>query len=123
MLLAMLEAAADSSSGGDGAGRRARTTAWHPTPRSYAERHSPWPRRGREATPGADFELELLVAPAPPTPSLGLWRPPSSCWMSRRAVPALQAALRRSQPACARRARQALAARTEPPSRMLYSRV
>ena len=42
---------------------------------------------------------------------------------SRRAVPALQPALRRSQPACARRARQALAARTEPPSRMLYSRV
>ena len=41
----------------------------------------------------------------------------------RRAVPALQAALRRSQPACARRARQALAARTEPPSRVLYSRV
>ena len=30
----------------------------------------------------------------------------------RRAVPALQAALRRSQPACARRARQALAARS-----------
>ena len=30
--------------------------------------------------------------------------PPSSCWMGRRAVPALQAALRRSQPACARRA-------------------
>ena len=43
------------------------------------------------------------------------------CWMSRRAVPALQAALRRSPHACARRARQALAARTEPPSRMLYS--
>ena len=34
----------------------------------------------------------------------------------RRAVPALQ-------PACARRARQALAARTEPPTRILYSRI
>ena len=41
----------------------------------------------------------------------------------RRAVPALQAALRRSQPARARRARQALAARTEPPTRILYSRI
>ena len=41
----------------------------------------------------------------------------------RRAVPALQAALRRSQPACARCARQALAARTEPPTRILYSRI
>ena len=41
----------------------------------------------------------------------------------RRAVPTLQAALRRSQPACARRARQALAARTEPPTRILYSRI
>ena len=41
----------------------------------------------------------------------------------RRAVPALQLALRRSQPACARRARQALAARTEPPTRILYSRI
>ena len=41
----------------------------------------------------------------------------------RRAVPALQRALRRSQPACARRARQALAVRTELPTRILYSRI
>ena len=41
----------------------------------------------------------------------------------RRAVPALQAALRRSQPACARRARQVLAARTRAPARILYFRM
>ena len=55
--------------------------------------------------------------------SAGLVEAAISCWMSRRAVPALKPALRRSQPACARRARQALGARTEPPSHILYSRV
>ena len=65
--------------------------------------------------------LESIVSAA--NSSAGLVETAIFVLDERRAVPALQAALRRSQPACARRARQALAARTEPPTRILYSRI
>ena len=67
MLLAMLEVVAGESFGGVGA-CCTRTTAWRTLrdARPYAERRAQRPRHGRAATPGADCELELLVAPAPP---------------------------------------------------------
>ena len=45
----------------------------HPTRRPYAERRALRPRRGCAATPGADCELELLVAPAPPLRRRACW--------------------------------------------------